>query len=154
LTWQRYVHTSQIHLCADVANFQPTPADLGRLLTRSLKRAVYIPSLIDEMAAEMSGSGVADEFTALVFDDPWLVGSTPPDREGVPLAVYEGVALDDEMARTLDEVDDEAHDGEGRSGESELLQMAEEGAGVTVYLWAAGFWLRLLPGRGSLRRVV
>ena len=62
------------------------------------------------------------------------MGGTPHDWEGVPLAFYDGVALDDEMARTLDEVDDEAHDGEGGGGESELIQMAEEGAGVAVYL--------------------
>src|SRR5258708_36536938 len=43
---------SQIHLCADVANFAPQPSHLPRILTRSLKKAIHIPSVSDELAAD------------------------------------------------------------------------------------------------------
>jgi hypothetical protein len=44
LTWQ----TSQVHLCADVANFSLQAADLDRVVTWSRKRSWYVPSVDDE----------------------------------------------------------------------------------------------------------
>jgi hypothetical protein len=138
---------SQIHLCADVANFRPTPADLGRLLTRSLKKAVYIPSLAEELLAERADDGEAelDEVAAFVVDDPWWeAASVPPEWAGVPLDFY-----DDERTFALGALDEHAQayhgvdreDGGGTQWSEEEAVPAEEG-GAALYLWgqrASGF---------------
>jgi hypothetical protein len=136
---------SQIHLCADVAHFRPTPADLGRLLTRSLKKAVYIPSLAEEMAAEIMGAP-PDELEALVWADlvdaSWLLGDVPPEWQGVPLGFYDEVVLEREDWNQMADESGEQQDGDTNDGRDEDLEMVEEGAGAAVYLWgqrASGF---------------
>jgi hypothetical protein len=137
---------SQIHLCADVANFRPTPADLDRLLTRSLKKAIYIPSVAEELLAENvdAGEAAADEVAAFVLNDPWWAAtSAPPEWVGVPLEFY-----DDECTALLGAAEDEAHEGAGSDREDAVDKEWGEGAipaeegGAAVYLWgqrASGF---------------
>ena len=78
---------SQIHLCADIVHYVPEPADLSRLVTRSLKKVVHIPSIEEEQAAWMAG-----EVEALVLDEPWLSGMVPEEWAEIPHEVYEDQA--------------------------------------------------------------
>jgi hypothetical protein len=104
---------SQIHLCADLVHFVPQPADLSRLVTRSLKKAVHIPSVEEEQAAWMAG-----EAGALVVDEPWLVEIVPK-----------------EWADVLHELYEEQSEAEwGADDEEEGLSWADE-AGAAVHLW-------------------
>jgi hypothetical protein len=122
VTWQ----LSQIHLCADVANFEPEPADLSRLLTRSRKRAVHIPSLHDVESAA-AGDLEADAS----FDDAWLTDAAPPAWDGVPLDLLDLASLDSPFS------EDEDDDGE----DDEDVAYADE-QGASVHLWgrrASGF---------------
>src|SRR5262249_16855383 len=107
---------SQIHLCADVANFRPTPADLGRLLTRSLKKAIYIPSLADELQTELAGKDI--DKLEFLLDDLWLLEAMPPEWEGIPLDFYDDAAGGEDQ----DQADES---GDSQSGEpAEMSGMA------------------------------
>jgi len=111
---------SQIHLCADVVHFVPQPADLSRLVTRSLKKAVHIPSVEEEQAAWMAG-----EVGALVVDEPWLVEMVPEEWADISHELYE----------------EQAEAEWGADDEEEGLSWADE-AGAAVHLWgqrASGF---------------
>lgn len=65
LTWQ----VSQIHLCADVANFSPRPEDLDRVVTWSRKKAIHVPSLDDEATTIPSDEDIDDYLYQL--PDEW-----------------------------------------------------------------------------------
>ncbi len=124
VTWQ----LSQIHLCADVAQWTPQPEDLARLLTRSRKKAVHLPSAAE---VELAFANAAAGETTL--DDAWLSGMLPPDWEGLPLDLLGPVALaetatDDDAANGADseEVVGDADDSD--------LEWADE-QGTVVHLW-------------------
>jgi hypothetical protein len=122
---------SQIHLCADVANFEPDPADLSRLLTRSRKRAIHIPSLHD---VESAAAGEHLEGTAESDDDAWLMSSAPPAWDGVPLELLDLASIDSPFSEHEDD------DGEDEDEDEDIAYADEEGA--AVHLWgrrASGF---------------
>ncbi len=117
---------SQIHLCADVANFAPDPADLSRLLTRSRKRTIHIPSLQD---VESAAAGALEADAS--FDDVWLAGAVPPAWDSVPLDLLDLASLDSPFAE---------HDDDDGEDEEDVVYADE--AGATVHLWgrrASGF---------------
>jgi hypothetical protein len=121
VAWQ----LSQIHLCANVANFAADPADLSRLLTRSRKRAIHIPSLHDVKSA---ATGNPDD--ELSFDDAWLAGAAPPAWDGVLLDLLDLGSLNSSFSdpSSNDDTDDDT-------------AYADE-AGASVHLWgrrASGF---------------
>lgn len=125
---------SQIHLCADVANFCPSPADLDRVLTRSIKKSVYVPSVLEESASDPSSFSSSDDWdayedSAFLSDGPWAIDAIPPEWEGVPVDFYEDNEDEDEDAdSTMDE------------GDHDEAPADEEGA--ATYLWgqrASGF---------------
>ncbi len=62
LRWQ----LSQLHLCADVANFAPEPADLDRFVTRARKKAIYVPSVVEVSSAYSLESATTDNLLDLV----------------------------------------------------------------------------------------
>ena len=122
VSWQ----LSQIHLCADVANFEPNPADLSRLLTRSRKRTIHIPSLHD---VEAAAAGNLEDTVSL--DDAWLTEAAPPAWDGIPLDLLDLASLDSPFAEHED------YDVK----EDEGVAYADEN-GTAVYLWgrrASGF---------------
>jgi hypothetical protein len=41
---------SQLHRCADVANFAPEPVDLERIVTHARKKTAHIPSVEEAMS--------------------------------------------------------------------------------------------------------
>ena len=51
---------SQLHLCVDVANFAPEPADLERIVTHARKKAVHIPSVEEAMSVFALDGGADD----------------------------------------------------------------------------------------------
>jgi hypothetical protein len=128
LRWQ----LSQIHLAADVARFSPEPADLARVLTRSLKKAIHFPAADEvEAAFTEAGSGPFGEVDLddlLIINEPWQAGMIPPEWEAVPLEAFEAT-------------DGSAEDSAGEEGDEEALAPADE-QGAAVYLWgqrASGF---------------
>jgi hypothetical protein len=75
---------SQIHLCVDVANWAPQPADLDRVLTCSRKRTVHVPSRADEqLAAFATLADGCDELDAFLLgtSEEWseLLAATGAD---------------------------------------------------------------------------
>jgi hypothetical protein len=91
------LQTSQIHLCADIANFVPTTEHLLRVVTRSRKKAVHIPSLEDEAAAYQAI--LADQLA-----DPWDLGAMPEEWAEVDLEEDEDMEDDGE---TWEDADDQ-----------------------------------------------
>ncbi len=154
--------TSQIHLCADIANWAPAPDALSRVVTRSLKKAVYLPSPGDAAAALWGGEGERDDLADLadgaLLADAWLAGEevfadvgeiAPPEWFGVPLDL-----LPNHMAGALFDGSDDDDEGESNEGAAPLVSLdtaqetldaetdwAEDGE-ASVYLWgrrASGF---------------
>ena len=80
---------SQIHLCADIANFVPAADDLDRLLTRSLKKTLHLPAADAVEAAYLEG--VADE--TMVLDETWVAEIQPPEWANVPETAFVGLDL-------------------------------------------------------------
>jgi hypothetical protein len=78
---------SQIHLCTDVARWSPQPADLERVVTRSLRRAVHFPSAADVDAAALA---VAPEGEGLA-GAPWLDMLPPPEWASLPVTLDDGM---------------------------------------------------------------
>lgn len=72
---------SQIHLCADIANWQPSSDNLSRLVTRSRQKTTYftsaddVPSALQDAIAET----LADPFDFDSVPDEW--GAVPDDGE-------------------------------------------------------------------------
>jgi hypothetical protein len=136
LRWQ----LSQIHLAADVAYFSPEPADLARVLTRSLKKAIHFPAA-DEVEAAVTEAGIGpfgelDLDDLLIINEPWQAGMVPPEWEAVPLEAFE--AADGIVENSAE--DGEAAD-EDEDEDAEALAPADE-QGAAVYLWgqrASGF---------------
>jgi hypothetical protein len=129
VSWQ----LSQIHLCADMANFEPNPSDLSRLVTRSRKRAIHIPSLSE---VESAVAGSIEDVAAAPFDDSWLIDSAPPAWDGVPLDLLELASLESPFSGDKDD------EGEidGDEGDKDVRYADEDGA--AVHLWgrrASGF---------------
>nr|MBA3827226.1 hypothetical protein [Ktedonobacterales bacterium] len=107
---------SQLHLCVDVANFAPGPADLARVLTHSRVKAFHVPSVDAE----------STEFATLGTFDDYLSGQ-PDDWDDLD-AVFFHDALDPD-AMFADAVDeDEAND-----ADDEEQAADEEGAAVYLY---------------------
>jgi hypothetical protein len=133
VTWQ----LSQIHLCVDVANFEPNPTDLSRLLTRSRKRAIHIPSLHD---VESATAGDLEDIAAVLVDDTWPLAAAPPAWDGVPLELLELASLESPFA----EHKSDEGDGDGETWDDkddEDVTYADEN-GAAVHLWgrrASGF---------------
>jgi hypothetical protein len=130
LRWQ----LSQIHLCADVAYFSPQPADLERVLTRSLKKAIHFPASEEvDLAFASAPEALFDgqEWGELLLtDEPWQVGMMPPEWEAMPLAAFEGV----------EESQQEEENWDAEENEDPPAPADEHGA--AVYLWgqrASGF---------------
>ena len=120
---------SQLHLCVDVANFSPEPADLDRIVTHARKKAIHIPS-VDEALCAFATDGDNDVFLA----------APPDDWSDLPVSLFESLDLTMEQ-RLFDE-----DDGEEQAGQDEF-ELAHEVApvdesGAAVYLWgrrASGF---------------
>ncbi|HEV2461803.1 MAG TPA: hypothetical protein VGS80_25890 [Ktedonobacterales bacterium] len=122
VAWQ----LSQIHLCADVANFAPDPTYLSRLLTRSRKRAIHIPSLHDVEAAA-AWNLEADA----AFDDAWLTSAAPPAWEVVPLDLLDLASFATPFSDRED--DNDRDDDAGGQDEGDVAYADE--AGAAVHLW-------------------
>lgn len=125
VTWR----LSQIHLCADVAHWTPQPVDLARLLTRSRKKAVHLPSNAE---VELAFADVATD-----TDDAWSAGMVPPDWDGLPLDLIDPSTLTDALMN--DHVANEVDRNE-TEGDDDLEWADEQGA--VVHLWgqrASGF---------------
>jgi hypothetical protein len=84
---------SQLHLCFDVANCAPEPADLERIVTYARKKAVHIPSVEDAMKA-----------FALGRDSDGFLAAPPDEWRDLPISLFNhlDLALEYEM---LDDVD-------------------------------------------------
>lgn len=90
MTWQ----VSQIHLCADIANFSPRPEDLDRVVTYSRKKAIHVPSLDDE-ATTIPYDEDIDDFLSLP-PDGWDDLSSADFDEGANNEEDEEAEDDDE----------------------------------------------------------
>jgi hypothetical protein len=101
------LQNSQIHLCADIANFAPTTELLSRIVTRSRKKAVHVPSLDEETSAYQ-------DLLVEQLADPWELGAFPSEWEGVPI--------------------DELSDDEGEGDEAGEWEDADD-EGLSVHLW-------------------
>lgn len=128
---------SQIHLCADVANFAPEPADLARVVSRSFKKAVHIPSVLEQNTPDPSLFVDDDDdadFGAFLLNEPWEVESVPPEWEGVPVDFYaDGEDENGDEAAGESDDDDEGDEGDEAPADEE---------GAAAYLWgqrASGF---------------
>jgi hypothetical protein len=141
VTWR----LSQLHLCADVANFAPEPADLERIVTHSRKRAVHIPSREDEELAALIGlsnNGDEDDFAAFLAGAPEEWVDLPAE-----FLTDDGLALD---AALFDDGDD-TNDSDGDAGDTsnavdedgeEEEEEPADTVGTAVHLWgrrASGF---------------
>jgi len=120
---------SQLHLCADVANFAPEPVDLERIVTHARKKAVHIPSVEEAMSV------FAMDRRAEI-----LLAAPPDEWSDLPGSLLEG--FDFGMERDLFADDD----GQARSEGDEIEQSSEvepvDVSGAAVYLWgrrASGF---------------
>jgi len=144
--WQ----VSQLHLCVDVANFVPEPADLERFITRARKKAIYFPSVADAAApSALAERGTLEDDDWLAPPDDWL--DLPPallsDGEvwqDAWEAVGENVGWAGDQADTEDDGgnqdDDDLGDSDGDAPQGEEAPADEEGG--SVYLWgrrASGF---------------
>lgn len=107
---------SQMHLCVDVARLAPQAEDVDRLVSRSLKRALHVPS-----AEAVENAWVGDERWDEFRDD-----GAPDDWGGVPLDMFELPTADD------DQDDDQSGSNEEPQDDSE--EPADE-LGVAVYGW-------------------
>jgi hypothetical protein len=135
LRWQ----VSQIHLCADVANFVPIPIDLERVLTRSLKKAIYFPSATE---VDLAFTPTDDAMSL----EPWELDWAPPEWAALPLELLDQAGLSSWQDAT-----DEALEADGIFGLDHDQQVDACGAdeesaadkqGATVHLWgqrASGF---------------
>jgi hypothetical protein len=118
---------SQLHLCVDVANFAPEPADLVRFVTYARKKAIHIPS-VDEATQLVSGE-LEDYLT-----------DAPDEWADFPAAFFGNLSM---------EMNDNLLDKEHTDEQVEQDQDAEtddaapvDEAGAAVYLWgrrASGF---------------
>src|SRR5262249_31097398 len=70
--WQ----VSQLHLCADVANFRPEPVDLERFVTRARRKVVHIPPTTHEEAATLLIAG--DDLDDYLYRVPDEWADLPP----------------------------------------------------------------------------
>jgi hypothetical protein len=116
---------SQLHLCADVANFAPEPVDLDRIVTHARKKAVHIPS-VEEAITAFAVAGDSDAFFA----------APPNEWSDLPLSLFEYLAIP--IEDLLDVDDGEKHD---LGDEIDQSAPADE-SGAAVYLWgrrASGF---------------
>ena len=120
VSWQ----LSQIHLCVDVAHFSPMPTDLTRLLTRSVKKSVHLPSTDDvDWACAVDRAGDLPS-----ADAAWLLGPLPTEWDSLPFA----------PDNQLDFFDSTEAPEDADADDSELVD--EQGA--VVHLWgqrASGF---------------
>jgi hypothetical protein len=121
VVWQ----LSQLHPCADIANFSPEPVDLERFVTHARKKAIHIPSM-GEVNAALQGDGDEVDLDAFLAEMPeeWADLPLPffADEVGLPLELLDLDTQDDEL-------DDE-----------EVLPV--DASGAAVYLWgrrASGF---------------
>lgn len=128
---------SQIHLCADVANFAPQPADLERVLTRSLRQAVHFPSTADvdgAFAWPDTADGEEDGFFA----------EMPDEWEGIPLdalTAFDALARMD-MALPMDRSETEDAEAEDNGDARWADERDADEDGAAVHLWgrrASGF---------------
>jgi hypothetical protein len=117
ITWQ----LSQLHLCVDVAHFAPEPTDLNRLLTRSVKKSVHLPSTEDIHWA-LSADGVE---TLLSADALWLLAQEEPPG-------WDSLSIPADIGSDALEVSDPSNDADG--DEFEEFEFAEEQGAVT-HLW-------------------
>jgi hypothetical protein len=120
---------SQLHLCADVANFAPEPVDLERMVTYARKKTVHIPSVKEAMSV-----------FPMERDADILLAAPPDEWSDIPSSLLGG--FDFSMVRDLFEDDDgEAHSDEDEVEPSPEAEPVDE-SGVAVYLWgrrASGF---------------
>ncbi|MBA3825467.1 MAG: hypothetical protein H0X24_16405, partial [Ktedonobacterales bacterium] len=105
---------SQLHLCVDVANFVPSPADLDRVLTRSRVKGIHVPSVSDESA----------EFAVMGTFDDYLSGQ-PDEWDDLDPAFFADDG--DPDAFVADAEDDEDSD------EGDETPADEEGAAVYLF---------------------
>jgi hypothetical protein len=138
---------SQLHLCADIANWTPTPADLDRLVTHSRKRAVHVPSLRDEALAAFAllSDNEEDTFAVALLD-------MPDDWADLPIEFFDSTEDDlwSDAANGADAMDNEEEPDNGAHQWRDVAlgpgeRKADE-SGAAVYLWgrrASGFALSL-----------
>lgn len=120
---------SQVHLCADVANFAPEPVDLERMVTHARKKTVYIPSVEEAMSA-FAADGSADV----------LLATPPDDWTDLPDALLEG--FDFGVERDLFDDENGELGSDGGDIEPSLEVESVDVSGAAVYLWgrrASGF---------------
>jgi hypothetical protein len=120
---------SQLHLCVDVANFAPEPADLERIVTHARKKAVHIPSVDEAIHAFAADQG----------NDTFL-GTPPDDWSDLSVSLFE--SLDLAMEQLLLEEDDGEEQAERDEPELEHEVAPVDESGAAVYLWgrrASGF---------------
>src|SRR5579875_544528 len=114
LTWQ----LAQLHLCVDVAHFQPHAGDLDRVLTHARKKALHVPSVDEEETPYPSVDDVDADLLMLPDDwDDLGIAEICPD-EGYDEDVW-----------------DEDQDGADADEADEATSPLEE-AGAKVYLYA------------------
>jgi hypothetical protein len=119
---------SQLHMCVDVANFTPEPADLERIVTHARKKAVHIPSV--EEAMLLIGRDLDDYLTDV--PDEWSDLST---------AIYvSDMSMETDDPMVADEHTDNVVSADTEAGTANEAPADEDGA--AVYLWgrrASGF---------------
>jgi hypothetical protein len=120
---------SQVHLCADVANFAPEPSDLERIVTHARRKAVHIPSVGDALIA----------FT-LDGDSEGFLSEPPDEWTDLPISLFDHLELTQQQ-ELFD--DDNGEDGGAQSEieQSHAVAPVDE-SGAAVYLWgrrASGF---------------
>jgi hypothetical protein len=109
---------SQIHLCADIAHFPMTLDYLPRLVTRSVKRAIHVPSRDDRALDDSWLHGDAEYSDD---DDELYYGSSPPEWEeeiAIP-DIYEEAEADLDLEDDEDDLDEDDEEEEGTSDDDE-----------------------------------
>ena len=140
---------SQIHLCVDVARLEPNAADVDRLVSRSLKRALHVPSIADVEAAAWGLDGEdlegwdGEVFDGLFGQELLGLGADVPDEGGgmpFDLLMGHGTLEDggDEGGDDEDEGEDRALGSEGDAHKDAVDPQDEDPAdelGLAVHSW-------------------
>jgi hypothetical protein len=120
---------SQLHLCVDVANFAPEPADLERMVTHARKKAVHIPSFDVAMSA-----------FAMEADSDVILAALPDEWSDLSNPLFEGLDFAAEHDLLNEDDGEERAEGDEIEPSHEVAPVDESGA--AVYLWgrrASGF---------------
>jgi hypothetical protein len=116
---------SQIHLCADIANFPLTPDMLGRLISHSLSQTIHVPSDDEENLSDVRAVGYSN-LEDYLYDDP-PEEFYDPSEDIDPAEVF----FDDDDEEEADDDDTGAEYDEEQ--EEEPPAWAEGGAGIHLF---------------------